>query len=245
MPKKIRVSTVPAFATAIGLSIGLLGLLLLPRANAQISEQEFQMGRAREACIEQTRQQSLIFNNVVSTIPNSSGGQMIGSEVILNVGRAGATYDIQCSYNNASRTATIVSVPGGSTGNSTSPTLEGSFSGKGLTSGSVFGKERETDASLNFNGNNFSFSLAVPPGTGAQVVYSGTITRQRRTGSTNSGSFRLIGRVRSFASSDHDLRVINAAGDCQIEVFDSRVTSSSCNTRVRNSSTYFQGLQQF
>lgn len=71
-----------AFVTAMGLS-------LLPHANAQLSEQEFQMGRAREACIDQARQQSLIFNNVVSTVPTTHNGQMTGSQVILNVGRAG------------------------------------------------------------------------------------------------------------------------------------------------------------
>jgi len=225
--------------------VTVVGLFLLPRATAQISEQEFQMGRAREACIAQVQQQSLIFNNVVSTVPTTSNGQMIGSEVILNVGRTGATYDVRCSYNNASRVATIASTPGGSSGNTTSPTLAGTFLGRGLTRGAIFGNERETDASLNLNGNNFSFSLAVPPGTREQVLYSGTITRQRGTGSTNSSSFRLEGRVRSFASSTNNLQVINATGNCQIEVFDSRVVTSSCNTRVRDSSTTFQGLQQF
>jgi hypothetical protein len=41
MPKRIRFSiAVAAFAAAVGL---LVGLPLLPRANAQISKQEFQM----------------------------------------------------------------------------------------------------------------------------------------------------------------------------------------------------------
>jgi hypothetical protein len=228
-------------------SFAALGLSLLSNAHAQISEQEFQMGRAREVCRTQAEQQLLTVNRVVSTMPISgSGGQMIGSEVILNVSRAGSTYDVRCNYDNASRAATISNLPNSEGGASNSTTLptEGDFSGRGLTSGAVFGDERETDASLSFNGNNFSFWLAVPPGTGAQVNYSGTVTRLRGTGS-NSNSFVLQGRVQRFASSANNLQVINATGNCRIEVFDARVISSTCNTRLRDSSTRFAGLQQF
>lgn len=228
-------------------SLAAAGLPLFPSAYAQINEQEFQMGRAREACRNQAEQQLLTVNRVVSTMPVSgSGGQMIGSEVILNVSRTGSTYDVRCNYDNASRSATISNLPNSGEGSSSSTTLptEGDFSGRGLTSGSVFGNERETDAMLSFNGNNFSFSLAVPPGTGTQVNYSGSITRLRGTGS-NPNSFVLQGRVQRFASSANNLQVINATGNCRLEVFDARIVSSSCNTRLRDSSTRFEGLQQF
>ncbi len=220
---------------------------IAPGGFAQLSEQEFQMGRAREACRNQAEQQSLTLNRVVSTMPISgSGGEMIGSEVILNVSRSGSTYDVRCSYDNASRSATIANLPSepGSGSSTTLPT-EGNFVGRGLASGAVFSDEQETEASLSFNGSNFSYTLAVPPGTGAQVNYGGTIRRLRGTGSSNSNSFVLQGRVRRFASSASDLEVVNATGNCQIEVFDARVISSSCSSRARNSSTRFEGLQQF
>jgi hypothetical protein len=240
------------FKRIVFLAGAIATLTFLPDAHAQISEQEFQMGRAREACIEQAQRQLLIFNNVVSTVPTiDANGQMTGSEVILNVGRQGVNYDVRCTYDNASRIATIFHVsspdnPGGPSDNTTALPTQGTFVGRGLAGGSVFGNEREADASLNFNGNNFSFSLAVPPGTGTQVQYSGTINRLDRTGTTaNSGSFTLRGRVRSFASSANNLQVINVTGDCQVEVFDSRVVLSTCNTRQRDSATRFEGLRQF
>lgn len=84
--------------------------LILP-AQAQLSEQEFQMGRAREACTNQAKTQLLTVNRVVSTQPiGGSGGNMIGSEVILNVTRKGSTYDVKCNYDNTSRVATISSI---------------------------------------------------------------------------------------------------------------------------------------
>jgi hypothetical protein len=219
---------------------------IAPGGFAQLTEQEFQMGRAREACRNQAEQQVLSVNRVVSTMPISgSGGQMIGSEVILNVSRSGSTYDVRCNYDNSSRTATITNLPSESgSGSSTTLPTEGNFMGKGLTSGAVFSDEQETEANLSFNGSNFSYTLSVPPGTGAQVNYGGTIRRLRGTGS-NPNSFVLQGRVRRFASSANDLEVVNATGDCRIEVFDARVVSSSCNSRARNSSTRFEGLAQF
>lgn len=223
----------------------ILGFSLFPQATAQISEQEFQMGRARAACQSQAEQQQLTFNNVITTIPLfNSSGQMTGSEVILNVGRSGTTYDVRCDYDNASQMATISTLP--EAGSSSSVPVAGNFSGRGLANGSIFGSERETEAALTFNQqNNFSFSLAVPPGTGDQVQYSGRITRLRRASSGGSQSFVLQGRVQRFASSDNDLQVINATGTCEIEVFDSRVVSSACNTRLRDSATRFEGLLQF
>lgn len=83
---------------------------LLSQANAQMSDQEFQMGRAREACTAQAKKQGLNVNRVVSTVPvNGSGGVMIGSNVTLNVTRHGQTYDVRCDYTNNSRTAKISS----------------------------------------------------------------------------------------------------------------------------------------
>jgi hypothetical protein len=240
MIKQIQfLAGVTAFTTMLEFS------LLFP-ATAQITEQEFQMGRARTACREQAEQQLLTVNSIVTTIPVSSGGQMIGSEVLLNVSRSGSTYDVRCDYDNASRVATISNLPNPGEGSASSVPAEGTFSGRGLASGSVFGNEREAEALLNFNQtNNFSFSLAVPPGTGAQVQYAGRITRIRRASSGGSHSFVLQGRVQSFASSANNLQVINATGTCDIEVFDARVISSSCNTRLRDSGTRFEGLLQF
>jgi hypothetical protein len=125
------------------------------------------------------------------------------------------------------------------------PPNEGTNSGRGITRGSVFGRGQTVDVNLNFNRGRFSLSLAVPPGTGAQVNYNGTYNRLRPSDSRNPNSFILEGRVQSFASSANNLKVMNTKGSCQIEVFDARVISSSCDTQVRNSSTSFQGLEQF
>lgn len=96
--------------SALGLSLvtAVVAGAIAPRVQAQMNDQEFQMGRAREACTAQARQQGLSVNRVVSTVPvNGSGGRMIGSEVTLNVTRRGETYNVRCDYDNASRRATI------------------------------------------------------------------------------------------------------------------------------------------
>lgn len=233
---------ITALVTAIGLTLPLQG-------QAQINEQEFQMGRARETCSNQAKQQLLNVRRIVSTTPVSSGsGQMIGSEVILTVSRQGATYNVRCLYDNISRAAIISNVPdsnGTPPGNSGFPPTEGTFAGRGTASGSVFTAGRQAEATLNFNQTRFSLFLAVPPGTGTQVNYNGTITRLRGTSPTNPNTFVIDARVQTFASSATNLRVINTSGICRIEVFDARVTSTSCNTSVRNSSSRFQGMQQF
>jgi hypothetical protein len=91
------------FATVAAFSV-------VPQSNAQIDDQEFQMGRAREACTNQAKQQGLTFNRVVSSTPvNGSGGHMIGSEVTMNVTRHGETYNVRCNYDNNSGRATISS----------------------------------------------------------------------------------------------------------------------------------------
>lgn len=231
-------------------AIAAFGLTIVPQSDAQITELEFQKGRARTACRSQAEQDGLRVNTVTVTIPvTNSAGQMIGSEVIMNVSRAGSSaYDVRCNFDNASAIAVISNLPssGDGSGASTSPPTQGTFDGRGLARGSVFGDEQATDALLNMNGSNFSFSLSVPPGTGTQVNYIGTVRRTRSAGSPRSNSgFILQGRVRSFASSANGMQVINATGDCEIEVFDARVISSSCNTRLRDSGTRFDGLQQF
>ncbi|NJN87087.1 MAG: hypothetical protein HC881_13330 [Leptolyngbyaceae cyanobacterium SL_7_1] len=224
-----------------------LGFSLHPPATAQITPQEFQMGRAREACIAQAQQQQLLFNSVVTTIPiSNSSGQMIGSDVVMSVSRNGRVYDVSCSFDHASGSATIVDLPDRGQSGSTPLPTEGDFPGRGLAVGSVFGDERSVDASLTFNQtNNFSFSLSVPPGTGAQVNYTGRITRIRRPASGGSNSFVVEGRVQSFASSANGLQVTDVTGNCEIEVFDALVIASSCNTRLRDSGTRFEGLIQF
>lgn len=236
---------------AMGLvAIATLGLTLIPPSEAQITELEFQKGRARTGCQNQAAQQELRVNTITVTIPvTDDRGQMTGSEVIMNVSRHGSSsYNVRCNFDNASGTAVISNLPNpeDGLGTSTSPPTEGTFQGRGLARGSVFGNEQTTDAQLNMNGSNFSFSLAAPAGTGAQVNYIGTVNRTRRAGSSRSnGGFILQGRVRSFSSSATGLQIINATGNCDIEVFDARVISSSCNTRLRDTATRFDGLQQF
>jgi len=229
-------------------AVWLAGLTLLPQADAQISELEFQKGRARAACRNQAEQQALAVNDIVATIPISDGGgQLVGSEVILNVNRAGNSYNVRCDYDNFSGTATIANLPEPDEGLSrpNSRPTEGNFLGRGLARGSVFGVEQATDANFSLNGSNYSFSLAVPPGTGTQVTYIGTVNRFRRVNSGSGNSFVMQGRVRSFASSATNMQITNVAGDCEIEVFDSRVIASSCNTRLRDTATRFEGLHQF
>lgn len=151
---------------------------------------------------------------------------------------------IRFSYNGNLATGTC-SGTGGSRPPSGSVPTEGSFSGRGQASGSVFGRGRQADASLDFNRNGFTLGLSVPPGTGAQVRYLGTINRLRSTNRNNPNSFVLEGRVQSFASSANNLRVINTAGTCRIEVFDARITSVSCSANAPGSSTRFTGMSQF
>ena len=100
------------------------------------------------------------------------------------------------------------------------------------------------NVALTIEGDNFGLELAEQARNGARVQYRGMLTRQPNS-STNSGSFTLNGRVRSFTTSTN-LRVINnTTGNCRIEVFNSIVTSSNCNTVAPDSSTQFLGLEQF
>lgn len=126
------------------------------------------------------------------------------------------------------------------------------FQGRGVAQGAAFTKGRSADVSLIVDGDNFGLEISEPlrstrgsEGSRAQVQYRGAIIRQRNSDSSSSGSFTLDGRVRSFNSSAN-LRVLpNTTGTCRIEVFDSRVISTTCNSVASDSSTRFLGLEQF
>lgn len=122
---------------------------------------------------------------------------------------------------------------------------EGFFEGRGTARNPVFQGGATTTASLSFNASqNFSVSVAVPPGTGAQVSYQGRIDRIRSTGA-NENSFAIEGRVTAFASSADGLRVQDTSGRCNIEVFDARIVEIDCRANVPNGNTSFLGTSQF
>lgn len=123
--------------------------------------------------------------------------------------------------------------------------VEGTFPGRGMASGSVFTIGRQAEAMLNFNATNrFSLSLAGRYANHLEVVYSGTITR-RLPGTRGVNGFVLETQVESFASSLEERRVVDTMGNCLIEVFDGLVVESSCSTRIPDSATEFQGMEQF
>lgn len=211
-------------------------------AQAQLDQEEFLMGRAREACRNQAAQQSLTVNRIVATTPIRTNGQATGAEVLMNVSRGGSTLEARCTFDSVAQTTTI-----STSGGSANVPSSGNFDGRGLARGSVFGDERQADSNLTFNSssNRFSYSIFVPGGTTEQVNYNGTISRVRSTSSNNPNNFVLEGAVASFASSANGLRVVDTTGSCRIEVFDARIVSSSCNSRAANSTTNFEGLAQF
>lgn len=116
--------------------------------------------------------------------------------------------------------------------------------GRGVAHGSVFTKGRNVNVSLTINQGRFVYNLAQPPGTRTRVRYQGSVARQNNTGS-NARSFTLDGRVQTFDSSASTRIFNNTTGTCRIEVFDSRVISSSCRAVAPDSSTQFLGLEQF
>ncbi len=119
-----------------------------------------------------------------------------------------------------------------------------SFQGRGVANGAAFTRGRNANVALTVESGNFGLELSEPPGTRARVQYRGSVVRQVND-SANPNSFTLDGRVRSFTSSSN-LRVLNnTTGTCRIEVFDSRVVSSTCNSIASDSSTRFLGLEQF
>lgn len=122
---------------------------------------------------------------------------------------------------------------------------EGTFPGRGMAAGSVFTIGRQAEAMLNFNATDrFSLSLAGRYANHLEIVYSGTITH-RLPGTRGVNSFVLETQVESFASSLENRRVVDTMGNCRIEVFDGLVVESSCSTRITDSATEFQGMEQF
>ena len=160
--------------------VAAMSLSLLPRATAQITDEEFQMGRAREACTNQAQQQLLTVNGpITSTTPLlDSRGQMTGSNLIVNVSRNGETYDVRCSYDNATRVATINTVPSQAqnSGNSTRPVAQTNFEGRGVAQGAAFTKGRTANVFLTTDRDNFVLERVEPRGR-ARVQYQGAIVR--------------------------------------------------------------------
>ncbi len=224
--------------------VAAMSLSVLPRATAQITNEEFQMGRAREACTLQAQQQLLTVNGpITATTPLfDSRGQMIGSDLTVNVSRNGETYNVQCSYDNATRVATIASPSNQAPtpSNSTRPVAQTNFEGRGVAQGAAFTKGRTANVFLTTDRDNFVLELVEPRGR-ARVQYRGAIVRQRGDNS----NFTLDGRVRTTTSSDN-LRVLNnATGTCRVKVVNSLVNSINCNTLPPDNSTHFLGLEQF
>jgi hypothetical protein len=131
------------------------------------------------------------------------------------------------------------------------PTNQTNFEGRGVAQGSAFTRGRNASASLTVDRDNFGLELVEPmavrggsPTDRARVQYRGSIIRQTNS-SSNSGNFTLDGRIQSFNTTDN-LRVRSVTtGTCRIEVFDSHVISSTCNSLADNSRTQFLGLEQF
>lgn len=124
--------------------------------------------------------------------------------------------------------------------------------GRGVAQGSAFTQGRSANAVLVLDRDNFSLELSEPTSSGSRgqtnpgwVQYRGAVVRRQDDRRSGSNSFTLEARVRSFDSS-LSLRVVtNTTGTCRIEVFDSRVVSSSCRTAADNSNTQFLGVEQF
>lgn len=126
------------------------------------------------------------------------------------------------------------------------------FEGRGIAQGAAFSRGRNAHVTLTMDGDNFSLELTEPPATNTttqnrrplRIQYRGVISR-RDNDSSNSSSFTLNTRVRSFDSSEN-LRVLtNTAGTCRLEVFGARVVYSNCKTASNDSSIRFIGLEQF
>jgi heat shock protein HslJ len=126
------------------------------------------------------------------------------------------------------------------------PTPSGrTYEGRGISSGSIFTKGRQSDATLNIVNNNFTLGLEATSRLGLAVQYRGTVIRQRSGSSLGRNGFVFEGRIRNFASSATGLRSLPTVGNCRVEVFNSRVILSECDTAIYQNSTRFQGLQQF
>lgn len=228
--------------------IAATSLSLLPRAAAQISSEELQMGRAREACTLQAQQQLLTVNSPITSTTSlfDDRGQMTGSDVILNVTRNGETYDVLCSYDNATRGATISSIPSPAraSGGSNRPVAQTNFEGRGVAQGAAFTQGRPANVFLTTDRDNFVLELVEPRGR-ARVQYRGSIVRRRGGDSNNSSNFTLDGRVRTTTSSDNQRVLSNATGTCRVKIANSLVNSLNCTTVPADNSTRFLGLEQF
>lgn len=205
------------------------------------------MGRAREACTTQAQQQSLAVNGpITSATPLfDSRGQMIGTDLIVNVTRNGETYDVRCSYDNATRVATISSSSNQvqTPSNSTRPVAQTNFEGRGVAQGAAFTRGRTANVFLTVDSDNFVLELVEPRGR-ARVQYRGAVIR-RQADRSNPNGFTLDGRVRTATSSDNSRVLSNTTGTCRVKVFDSRVIASNCNIATSDHSTRFLGLEQF
>lgn len=122
--------------------------------------------------------------------------------------------------------------------------------GRGIAQGAAFNRGRNANVALTLEGENWSLEMTeiLPSNARNQrpgrVQYRGAIVRRTdEPGAAN--SFSLTTRVRSFDSSDNLRIITNTTGTCRIEVFNSRVISSTCNAVADNSSTDFLGLEQF
>ena len=124
------------------------------------------------------------------------------------------------------------------------------FQGRGVAQGAAFNQGRNANVALTLDGNNFGLELTeiqasnVRGQAPGRVQYRGSITR-RSDEPGRANSFTLNTRVSSFDSSQNLRILTNTAGTCRLEVFNSRVISSSCSTVADNSSTQFLGLEQF
>ena len=121
---------------------------------------------------------------------------------------------------------------------------QSNFAGRGVAHGSIFNKGRNANVSLTIDRDNFGLELLETPSNRGRIQYRGTIVR-RSDNSNNSRSFTLDGRVQSFTSSANLRPINNTTGTCQIEVFNSRVISSTCRAVTSDSTTRFLGLEQF
>lgn len=122
--------------------------------------------------------------------------------------------------------------------------------GRGVAQGAAFNRGRNANVTLTIDGENFGLEMTeiqaanVRGQTPGRVQYRGAITR-RTDDPANANSFSLFTRIRSFDSSQNLRIITNTTGTCRIEVFNSRVLSSSCSTIADNSETDFLGLEQF